>query len=89
MIKNYIVNSASVFELKPRSFITRDFAYYMQRKNYQIPSNLETFYKTKVKLDPHGTLSRFRIGKEKNLLNRIGRAKDSGAIANVPSYVNI
>ena len=24
---NYIVNSASVFELKPRSFITRDFAY--------------------------------------------------------------
>jgi len=61
----------------------------MQRKNYQIPSNLETFYKTKVKLDPHGTLSRFRIGKEKNLLNRIGRAKDSGAIAYVPSYVNI
>jgi hypothetical protein len=84
MIKNYIVNSASVFELKPRSLLT-----YMQRKNYQIPSNLETLYKTKVKLDPHGTLSRFRIGKEKNLLNRIGRAKDSGAIAYVPSYVNI
>lgn len=58
----------------------------MQRKNYQIPSNLETWYKTKV---TDGTLSRFRVGKEKNLLNRIGRAKDSGAIAYVPSYVNI
>ena len=47
---NYNVNSAGVFELKTRSFITRDFALftYMQRKNYQIPSNLETWCKTKV-----------------------------------------
>jgi hypothetical protein len=87
MIMNYIVNSVGVFELKPRSFITLDFALftYMLRKNYQTPSNLETCYKTKVKLDPHGTLSRFCLGKEKNLLNRIGRAKDSGAIAYVSS----
>ena len=47
---HWIENSAGVFELKPRSFITRDFALftYMQRKNYQIPSNLETWCKTKV-----------------------------------------
>lgn len=65
----------------------RDFApfTFMKRKKYQIPSDLEEWYKTKVKLDTKGTLSRFRIGKEKNLLNRIGRAKDLGAIAYVPS----
>jgi len=84
---HWIENSSGVFEMKPRSFITRDFALftYMQRKNYQVPSDLENWFKTKVKLDPNGTLSRFRIGKEKNLLNRIGRAKDLGAVAYVPT----
>lgn len=84
---HWIENSGGVFEMKPRSFITRDFALftYMKRKNYQIPSDLEDWFRTKVKLDPSGSLSRFRIGKEKNLLNRIGRAKDLGAIAYVPS----
>jgi Eco57I restriction-modification methylase len=84
---HWIENSAGVFEMKPRSFITRDFALftYMKRKKYQIPSDLEEWYKTKVKLDTKATLSKFRIGKEKNLSNRIGRAKDLGAIAYVPS----
>lgn len=84
---HWIENSGGVFEMKPRSFITRDFALftYMKRKNYQIPSDLEKWFKTKVKLDPNGTLSRFRIGEEKNLLNRIGRAKELGAVAYVPS----
>jgi hypothetical protein len=84
---HWVENSGGVFEMKPRSFITRDFALftYMKRKNYQVPSDLEEWFRTKVKLDPNGSLSRFRIGKEKNLLNRIGRAKDLGAIAYVPS----
>lgn len=84
---HWIENSAGVFELKARSFITRDFALctYMQRKKYQIPSDLEKWYRKKVKLDPTGALSRFRIGKEKNLLNRIGRAREMGAVPYIPS----
>lgn len=76
-----------VIELLPRSFITRDLALlrYMERKQYPIPADLEAFYRDDVKLDPRGSLSRFRIGTLRDLESRVLEAKKLGAIAYVPS----
>lgn len=75
------------FELKPRSFITRDFALlaYMRRKGHPIPEDLEKFYREEVGLDPNGPLSRFRIGEVKDLEDRVIRARDKGAVPYIPT----
>jgi hypothetical protein len=76
-----------IVELVSRSFITRDPALlrYMQRKQYPISADLETFYREEVRLDPHGPLSRFRIGSVRDLEMRVLEAKKRGAVAYVPS----
>ncbi|QTA78233.1 Putative SAM-dependent DNA methylase, adenine-specific [Desulfonema limicola] len=80
--ENWIETGWGIFELKPRSFITRDFALktYMEYKNYAKPQKLDEWYKDKVNLDPEGSLSRFRIGKIKDLIERVEIAKNNGAV---------
>jgi len=74
-------------EMAPRSFVTRDLALlrYMQRKQYPIPTDLESFYRNDVRLDPRGPMSRFRIGTIRDLEARVLESKKRGAIAYVPS----
>lgn len=76
-----------IVELTPRSFVTRDLALlrYMQRKQYPIPADLEMFYRDEVRLDPRSPLSRFRIGKIRDLESRVLEAQKLGAMAYVPS----
>lgn len=76
-----------IVELVPRSFVTRDLALlrYMQRKQYPIPADLETFYRDEVRLDPRSSLSRFRVGKIRDLETRVLEAQKLGAMAYVPS----
>gem|GEM_PF-740193 len=77
----------AIFELKPRSFITRDLALltYVRRQGYAIPADLECWYRDGVGLDPCGPLSRFRIGAVKDLETRVVRARELGALAYVPT----
>ena len=78
--------SFGVYERKPRSFITRDLALatYMDRKGYSPPQNLHRFFVEEVGLNPEGPLSRFRIGPQRDLLDRIAQARHLGAVAYVP-----
>ena len=80
--KKSVKTSNGYFELTPRSFITRDFALmkYIQRRKGVIPSNLESWFKDKVGLDPNGPLSRFRIGTIKDLETRINATRRLGAV---------
>jgi hypothetical protein len=80
-------NTFGVFERKPRSFITRDLALltFMRRKGVAPPQNLQTFYKAEVGLDPDGPLSKFRLGPERDLIDRVSAAKALGAVPCVPS----
>ena len=80
--KKSVQTSNGYFELTPRSFITRDFALmkYIQRRKGVIPSNLESWFKDKVGLDPNGPLSRFRIGTIKDLETRINATRRLGAV---------
>ncbi len=75
------------FEIKPRSFITRDTALlaYMKRKKYPIPEDLEAWYRDKVQLDPNGPLSRFRIGTVRDLEARVLQAQKLGAVPYIPT----
>lgn len=74
-------------ELKPRSFITRDFALfrYMKLKGYPPPGDLAAFFRDEVGIDPDGPLSRFRIGECRDLIDRVDMACRKGAVAYVPS----
>jgi hypothetical protein len=85
--RDWIETDWGVFELKPRSFITRDFALsaFMDRKDFPKPENLHDWYRDAVGLDPEGALSRFRVGQEKDLMERIHIAKTKGAIPYIPS----
>jgi hypothetical protein len=76
-----------IFEIKPRSFITRDFALltYMKRKAYPLPQDLGAWFRDKVGLDPEGPLSRFMIGAVVDLEERVATAKEKGAIPYVPT----
>ncbi|GBC61605.1 hypothetical protein DENIS_2567 [Desulfonema ishimotonii] len=76
-----------IFELKPRSFVTRDLALltYMRHKKYAPPQKLDKWYRDKAGLDPEGPLSRFRIGDIKDLIERVAIAKKNGAVAYVPT----
>jgi hypothetical protein len=77
----------AIFEIKPRSFITRDLALltYARRKGYPIPADLERWYRDEVGIDPCGPLSRFRIGEVRDLETRVVRARELGAVAYVPT----
>jgi hypothetical protein len=76
-----------VYERKPRSFITRDLALltYMRHKSYPPPQRLDLFFRDAVGIDPEGPLSRFRIGDDKDLIDRVERARALGAVPYVPS----
>lgn len=76
-----------VYELKPRSFITRDLALltYMCLKGVAPPQDLHAFYRDEVGLDPDGPLSRFRVGSVLDLIDRVELAREAGAVAYVPS----
>lgn len=76
-----------VYEKKPRSFITRDLALltYIRRRGEAPPQDLHRFYVEEVGLDPDGPLSRFRIGEQRDLIDRVELAKQRGAVAYVPS----
>ena len=86
-------NSAGKWQLQPRSFITRDFALltYIERRraagdtSAYVPEHLDEWFRDVVGIDPNGPLSRFRIGKEKNLRRRVELARERGAIPYVPS----
>lgn len=86
-------NNAGVWELQPRSFITRDFALltYIERRRLAgdrdayVPERLDEWFRDVVGLDSDGPLSRFRIGEVKNLRERVERAKALGAIPYVPT----
>jgi hypothetical protein len=80
-------NTFGVFERKPRSFITRDLALltFMRRRGYAPPQDLHEFFTTQVGLDPDGPLSKFRIGSERDLIDRVSAAKALGAVPYVPS----
>jgi hypothetical protein len=84
---NWAEVQGACFELKPRSFITRDLALltYARRQGYPIPADLECWYRDAVGLDPCGPLSRFRIGEVKDLETRVVRARELGAVAYVPT----
>ncbi len=75
------------YEIKPRSFITRDLALltYMRRKGYAPPQRLDLFFREEVGIDPVGPLSRFRIGEHKDLIDRVELARQAGAVPYVPS----
>jgi hypothetical protein len=83
----WVENDAGIFELEPRSFITRDFALltYMIRKHYEQPLNLADWYTSKVGLDPVGPLSRFRIGPVREIGERVAKARAAGAVPNIPT----
>jgi len=76
-----------IFDTKPRSFITRDFALltYMQHKGYPVPEHLDEWFRDEVGLDPEGPLSRFRIGEIKDLEARVEEARSIGAIPYLPT----
>jgi hypothetical protein len=86
-------NDGGVWALKPRSFITRDFALltYIRRRmeagdsDAYVPQNLESWYQDTVGLDPAGPLSRFRIGEVKFLSERVQQARELGAVPYVPT----
>jgi len=86
-------NDGGVWQLKPRSFITRDFALltYIKRRmaaadpDAHIPANLETWFLDKVGIDPSGPLSRFRIGEIKDLERRVEQARAKGAVPYIPT----
>ncbi len=84
---SWIETEWGVYEMKPRSFITRDLALrtYMQRKNYPPPQKLDEWFRDKAGLDPEGSLSRFRIGETKDLIERITLAKKQGSVAYAPT----
>lgn len=85
--EDWIQTDWGIFELKPRSFITRDFALltYMKRKDYPIAQKLDDWYRDKAGLDPEGVLSRFRVGEIKDLAERMAAAKAAGAVPYVPT----
>ena len=85
--QNWIEREWGIMEIKPRSFITRDYALltYMRRKKYALPQDLKAWYKDKVGLDPDGPLSRFMIGTTVDLEERVVSAKAKGAIPYVPT----
>jgi len=76
-----------VYEKKPRSFITRDFALltYLRFKGKPIPEHLDEWFRDAVGLDPEGPLSRFRIGEVKDLEARVEQARAAGAIPYLPT----
>jgi hypothetical protein len=86
-------NNGGVWELKPRSFITRDFALltYIKRRmaagdpDAYIPDNLATWFRDVVGLDPNGPLSRFRIGKVVDLQRRVEDGRQAGAVPYIPT----
>jgi hypothetical protein len=77
----------STVEREPRSFITRDLALltYLRRKKYAIPERLDEWFRDDVGFDPECELSRFRVGRLKDLVERVAQAKALGAVAYVPS----
>jgi hypothetical protein len=86
-------NSGGIWELTPRSFITRDYAlltYITWRREHGdqdafIPERLDEWYRDHVGIDPAGPQARFRIGDIKDLEERVRRAKELGALPYVPS----
>ncbi|MEE4357476.1 MAG: hypothetical protein V2I97_13515, partial [Desulfococcaceae bacterium] len=85
--KDWIEKEWGIFELKARSFITRDFALltYMEHKKYPIPRKLDEWYREKADFDPEGSLSRFRIGEIKDLKDRVETARKKGAVPYIPT----
>jgi hypothetical protein len=75
------------YERKPRSFITRDLALltYMRRVGFAPPERLDLFYRDVVGIDPEGPLARFRIGENKDLIDRVEEARRAGAVPYMPS----
>lgn len=86
-------NEGGVWELKPRSFITRDFALltYIRRRmaagdpDSFILENIEVWYRDKVGIAHGGPLSRFRIGEIKDLERRVEQARALGAVPYIPT----
>ncbi len=76
-----------VWDAKPRSFITRDFALltYIRRQKQPIPERLDDWFRDEVGLDSEGPLSRFRVGEVKDLEAREEEAKKLGAVPYVPT----
>ncbi|MGE0082802.1 MAG: N-6 DNA methylase [Desulfococcaceae bacterium] len=85
--KGRIETEWGIFERRPRSFITRDFALltYMKHKNYPLPRKLDEWYRDKAGFDPEGFLSRFRIGEIKDLMERVETARKLGAVPYIPT----
>ncbi len=85
--ENWLEREWGIFEIKPRSFITRDFALltYMKRKAYPLPQDLSAWFRDKAGLNPEGPLSRFTIGTVVDLEERVALAEEKGAIPYVPS----
>jgi len=85
--ESWLEKEWGIFEIKPRSFITRDFALltYMKRKAYPLPQDLGAWFRDKVGLDPEGPLSRFMIGSIVDLEERVVTAKEKGAIPYLPT----
>ncbi|MEZ4529046.1 MAG: hypothetical protein R2941_24300 [Desulfobacterales bacterium] len=85
--KDWIETEWGFFELRPRSFITRDLALltYMQRKECPVPQKLDEWYRDKAGFNPEGSLSRFRIGDIKDLIERVETAKKNGAVPYIPT----
>jgi hypothetical protein len=81
------------YDTQPRSFITRDLALLTyinlrRQKGFKdgvVPSDLHAFYRDQVGIDPDGPLSRFRIGKIRDLADRVHAATELGAVAYVPT----
>lgn len=86
--KTWDENDGGGWELKPRSFITRDFALltYIRRRmaagdpEAYVPQDLEAWYRDVVGIDSSGPLSRFRIGEVKYLAERVNQARALGAV---------
>ena len=85
--ESWLEKEWGIFEIKPRSFITRDFALltYMKRKTYPLPQDLGAWFRDKVGLDPEGPLSHFMIGTVVDLEERVVTAKEKGAIPYLPT----
>ena len=84
---HWIETDSGIYEMKPRSFITRDLALltYMKQKKIPPPQDLAEWFEDKAGIDPEGPLSRFRIGETKDLIERVEQAKAKGAVAYVPT----
>jgi len=85
--ESWLEREWGVFEIKPRSFITRDFALltYMERKAYPLPQDLGAWFGDKAGIAPESPLSRFMIGRIVDLADRVATAKEKGAIPYLPT----